>query len=177
MKQKQKGCLWVCRTVSSTKPVLFESLSLELLVPGIMFSSMDSCLLLSLLGACILGFWLSRVPCSVSLGAHYYTSMVLPESLKAPGRKLHIASMWRNLHWVLYGWECGGKVKSRKTYNYYIILLPWWVVHSMHSAYVVDLHEIQEWLRTTVVLVYFCNPSTGRYIQENQDCSWSSSST
>lgn len=25
-----------------------------------------------------------------------------------------------------------------------IILLPWWVVHSMHSAYVEDLHEIQE---------------------------------
>lgn len=175
MKQKQKGCLWVCRTVSSTKPVLSESLSLELLVPGIMFSSVDSCLL-CLLGACILGCWLSRVPCSVSLGAHYYTSMLLPESLKAPGRKLPLHRCGGTCR-VLYGWECEGKVKSRKTCNYYIILLPWWVVHSMHSAYVVDLHEIQEWLRTTVVLVYFCNPSTGRYIQENQDCSWSSSST
>lgn len=34
MKQKQTDCHWVYRTVNVTKPVLFEFLFLELLVPG-----------------------------------------------------------------------------------------------------------------------------------------------
>ena len=50
--------------------------------------------------------------------------------------ELELSSLW------MYGTkECIREVKSGKT-CIYTILLPWWIVHGMHVAYIVDLHEI-----------------------------------